>query len=295
VPQRNAREQAAGEFVRETLRGYVERFIEQERALDRGARDPEIVHQARVAIRRLRSVLRTFSPLLEAGWAQERRARLRQLSDELSATRDADIMLQRARKALLKSAYNTMASTDALLSRLIASRDDAYARLAEIRGERQHASILREIAALPEQVVVLEPDVQARAVAPMLLANAWRRVRKRVRRAGKHPSDPDLHRIRMAAKHLRYALEAFATVLGRKALRVARRVEKLQDVLGREHDAAVLAQLMRSEGLPPEAAIAARGVALHEEKAACKARRRWRGSWRELRKCWKLHEELSRS
>ena len=57
----------ATEVVRNTIAGSVQRLI----AHDAGVRlgdDPEFVHQARVATRRLRSDLRTFRSLLDAEW-----------------------------------------------------------------------------------------------------------------------------------------------------------------------------------------------------------------------------------
>ena len=57
--------------------------------------DPEGVHQARVATRRLRSHLRTFRDLLDPEWAQSLRDELGWLGDELGAVRDADVLLER--------------------------------------------------------------------------------------------------------------------------------------------------------------------------------------------------------
>ncbi len=48
--------------------------------------DPEELHQLRVATRRLRSVLRTATPLLEATWAQALRDELSWLGDELGCS-----------------------------------------------------------------------------------------------------------------------------------------------------------------------------------------------------------------
>ena len=65
-----------GEVVREALRDSVDRFFEHEAGIRSGA-EPEDVHQARVATRRLRSDAKTFSHFLDAAWTAELRAELR--------------------------------------------------------------------------------------------------------------------------------------------------------------------------------------------------------------------------
>ena len=57
--------------------------------------DPPVldVHQARVAARRLRSDLKTFSLLLEPGWVGRVRDELRWVGDALGAVRDTDVLV----------------------------------------------------------------------------------------------------------------------------------------------------------------------------------------------------------
>ena len=62
--------------------------------------DPEGVHQARVATRRLRSHLRTFRKLLEPEWAEPLRDELGWLGDELGGVRDADVLLDRLKSRI---------------------------------------------------------------------------------------------------------------------------------------------------------------------------------------------------
>ena len=57
--------------------------------------DPEDVHQARVATRRLRSDLRTFRAYLPEDWAQDIRAELGWVAEALGRARDADVLFER--------------------------------------------------------------------------------------------------------------------------------------------------------------------------------------------------------
>jgi CHAD domain-containing protein len=54
--------------------------------------DADIVHEAHVCVRRLRSHMRTFSPIFEAAWAEDLREQLQWLNDILSGTRDTDVL-----------------------------------------------------------------------------------------------------------------------------------------------------------------------------------------------------------
>src|SRR5207302_5418456 len=56
--------------------------------LVRTDRDPEAIHQARVATRKLRSNLRTFGPLLDPEWTEPLRSELGWLAMGLGAVRD---------------------------------------------------------------------------------------------------------------------------------------------------------------------------------------------------------------
>jgi CHAD domain len=60
-------------------------------------KNPEELHQLRVATRRLRSVLRTAGRVLEPSWAEALRDELSWLGGELGPARDADVLLEHLR------------------------------------------------------------------------------------------------------------------------------------------------------------------------------------------------------
>ena len=111
-------------------------------------------------------------------------------------------------------------------------------------------------------------------------------LRHRVRSAGRHPSDSELHRIRIGAKQLRYAAELAAPVLGRRARRMAKAAESLQTVLGEHHDAVVAEHWLHDVALSttPSGTDAAGRLAAAEHRRQKKMRRQWRSVWHELEK-----------
>jgi CHAD domain-containing protein len=68
---------------------------------------------------------------------------------------------------------------------------------------------------------------------------AWRRLDRAWRAPAGPARDTALHEARKAAKDARYAAEAARPAMGKKAKRVARRMKKLQSVLGDHHDGVV--------------------------------------------------------
>ena len=84
------------DVIKVALGSSVERLFEHEAAV-RSGEDPEDVHQARVAARRMRSDLRTFRDFVDTQWANDLRAELQWLGGELGEVRDIEVMLERLR------------------------------------------------------------------------------------------------------------------------------------------------------------------------------------------------------
>src|SRR5436305_2612399 len=82
---------SAGDVVASAIARSVARFLRHDPGVVLGD-DPEDVHQARVALRRLRSDLRTFAPLLDTEWTDHLRAEARWFAHLLGDVRDADVL-----------------------------------------------------------------------------------------------------------------------------------------------------------------------------------------------------------
>ena len=180
--------------------------------------DPEGVHQARVASRRLRSDLRTFRTTLDPTWAEPLRVELRWLGTVLGDARDADVLLDRVR-----GRAGTIPSPEApgaadVIEALEHRRKEAHVALIEaLRGDRYITLLDRIVEAARAPAVLPDADVPARGIAADLLRGPWRHLRQAVRSAGKHPSDDELHTIRIRAKRVRYAADTLAPLMGKSA------------------------------------------------------------------------------
>ncbi len=94
-----------------------------------------------------------------------------------------------------------------------------------------------------------EADRPARTTVPRLLRRDVRRLRRAARAAAKAPDpetqDRNLHEVRKKAKRLRYAAESAVPLFGHRARKLARRAQRVQEVLGAHQDSVVAREKLR--------------------------------------------------
>jgi CHAD domain-containing protein len=226
------------------VRAALDNSVQKLLAADPVARigtDPEGVHQARVATRRLRSDLRTFAPLLDPLWVATLRDELRWLASELGVAREAEVLLGH----LLDRAHALPPELETevrpLLEAAFGDREAAHVRvLGALRSARYLDLVDRLVQGAiaprfaPEAMKTTTRDVARLARRP------WKQLQRDHAALGTDPSDPALHALRIRAKRARYAVEAVAgAVGGEKPLRLADAITDVQDVLGAHQDAVV--------------------------------------------------------
>jgi CHAD domain-containing protein len=269
---------SVGDAIRGALGASVLRLIRNDSGVRLGS-DPEAVHQARVATRRLRSDLQTFRSLLDRPWVDELRGDLSELADELGSVRDADVLLER----LVESAKQLDDSDGAarVLDVLRAARQRDHDRLIATMETTAYARLLDRLvaAAVQPSFSAAESD-PAPEVLPPRARSAWRRVKRRVRALPDQPSDDQLHEIRIAAKRARYAAEAVAPTAGPDAEHFAQAMADLQTHLGDLHDAVVAADwLRRHTGSDPRDSLAAGELIGMQLQRAAELRNTWPQAW----------------
>jgi CHAD domain-containing protein len=275
---------SVADVVRRAIATSAVRLLRHDAGVRLGG-DPEDVHQARVATRRIRSDLRTFRDLVEASWAVPLRDELKWLGRELGAVRDAEVLRDRLRGRESRLAAVDRPAVERLLAGLDHRRDEARERLlASMRTER-YAALLDSVVQAARSPAVL-PDVAEATSATALrsvLEAPWKHLRAAAGHAREEPSDEALHAARIRAKRVRYAAEAVSPVFGKRAAAFARAAVELQDVLGEHQDAVVATAWLReaAQGAPPAAFAAGQLVAI-EAEAARAARAAWPDAWHAL-------------
>ena len=228
----------AGEAVRAALIAGTARLVANDPATRLGHVEP--LHQMRVALRRLRSDIRTFGPLVDEAWAGEVVPDLRWLGGALGAVRDQDILLERLRA----SAAGLEDDLGPLFESLEAARKRAHADLLKALSSKRYKGLIDTLTAAALAPALTGPaDRPCAEVLPSIAWKDWKKLKKRIRATSETAPAEDLHRVRIQVKRARYAAEAIGPALGGKrakgARRFARRAASLQDVLGANQDTVV--------------------------------------------------------
>ena len=226
------------------------------------ARDVDGVHDMRVAVRRIRSTLRTFRNAFDPD-AEVVRADLHWLAGLLGAVRDSDVLQARMQEALeqlppeqavgpvardvdrylraearrARGDLDTALDGDryfAILDRLDAIVGMEPPRLGGRRLRRHARSALRRADRMLDRAVAM-PDAPASGIPMPSTAP--------------HDRDTALHEARKAYKRARYGVEVVTPLIGRRGRRLEKRLAELQEVLGDHQDGVVAARLLRELGM----------------------------------------------
>jgi CHAD domain-containing protein len=259
------------------------RLVEAE-PVARAGEDPEGVHSARVGVRRLRSDLRTFGPILDPEAADRLRAELAWLADLLGPVREADVLALRLRRRIAEG-EGELAPAKALVDELEAELLEARRQLLEALGSARYEVLLDEIVDVSSDAPIVRRGGRSPRWAGRLVAAPWTSLRKRARRLGSDAGAEALHAVRIRAKRVRYAAEAVRPAFGKPAKRFASAAADLQDVLGEHQDAVVAGAWLADHAIDADAetAFAAGRLAEHEAVDRARARARWRRAWKALR------------
>lgn len=229
--------------VRQHMRSLIDR-VDASLAALRAGRNDEALHDFRVNIRRLRTLLTTFSDVVELDKRDTRC--LRALAHCTNDARDLEVAAQ-----LLQSHAPRVKPQQrrAFASRARRYREQAQHNAAMLRKKlhAQWASVRRRLPTSERSLHAAERSAYARETARRVtpLLHELRRTLRKVKSVG----DIDaMHRARIVAKKVRYLLEPFTAVA--PALDAARKeLVKLQDTLGTIHDNVLLAERIKGEAV----------------------------------------------
>ena len=202
-----------------------------------GSDDIEYLHQARVAIRRLRAALRVFAPVLPVKFVARWSLAWKALAQSLGAARDHDVF----RTTLLPGLAALLGPRDAARLQAWARREGAAATAAA-RGSLSSRDYSEHLLAFTRAVLRLKVNASAPPGQPLprwarqRLRQRHRRVLQQIRKADLF--DPvERHQVRIEAKKLRYALDFLAGLWPPEQLTAcAGALAQAQDLLGAMND-----------------------------------------------------------
>ncbi|HEY2719612.1 MAG TPA: CHAD domain-containing protein, partial [Solirubrobacteraceae bacterium] len=231
-----------------------------------GASAEQRVHEARKALKRLRALMRLLRDELGEQVYERESALLRDTGRRLAHARDAAVLLSTLDRLLADEPDKLAARRGVVRLRARLQREREGAAELALSNGASHVEALADLRAMRVRVSTwqLRGRDGIEAVEPALerlYGKGRRRMRKAIRARGERKRTRSLHAWRKRVKDLRYAAEMLdrsgtKSAKGKRhgksaqrefAKRIAKRADDLGELLGEEHDLAVLGQRVRAE------------------------------------------------
>jgi CHAD domain-containing protein len=196
------------------------------------------VHQARVASRRLREAVPVLTTGVKGTKAKKARGKIRRLTRALGTVRELDVTLQiiddlTGRETLPRAALEEVRGQ--VVAEREKRRDVMLKRLAQVNLEK----LDKRLTAMGGVLAQSESDAWRKALGSRLVKRA-KALSAAMTEAGRMYSPEHLHKVRIAAKKLRYGLELAYDAGVKAAAAPVRTVKRAQETLGKLHDLQVL-------------------------------------------------------
>jgi CHAD domain-containing protein len=265
----------AFEHVRAYLRQQLAEIERTDPIVRVDATDEEALHDLRVAIRRMRAVLRATRELFDPEWVASLRAELKWLAGELADARDLDVVL----------GHLGPGDTDTapILKALQTDRKRARTKVARALDSPRYDVLLEALRRGIDTPPVRTVDLPLERVA----AREFQRLRRRVDGLGRKPTGEAIHRARIQAKRARYAAELAEPVAGKRARRFITVARAFQDTVGAHQDSVVAEERVRAVAArtkSPATSFAAGRLIERESASRARIRRSVRPAWKKLRR-----------
>lgn len=207
----------------------------------------DTVHRCRVATRRIRCVLRTYSELFRTGSVRALREELHWYGERLGAPRDAEVMVQRLTAAMAANPDSVDPSISQRVGVELAqahrtAHQELVAALSSERYLRLQLALERLLADPPLDWRASEP---ASILLPGMYDNVVAQVRQRAERASARPGDVTRwHETRKVVKAARYSAELMVGATGESAAQAAEAWARVSGALGEVQDAVLADQVI---------------------------------------------------
>lgn len=214
-------------------------------AADPGTRlggDIEDLHQMRVAIRRLRALVRAARPLLEPKWTESLRSELRWLGGLLGPARDLDVQTAYFQEEAASLNSRDRRPLERFIEHLRRERDAAQQVLLEGLRSPRYMTLIATLVQATHRIPVVASDATLGRIA----ARQFKKLRKAMNTIARTPTNAELHRMRILTKRARYAAELAQTSAGKPAVRFTEQARKFQDLLGAHQDAVLAEDYVRA-------------------------------------------------
>jgi hypothetical protein len=204
--------------------------------LDDGVPRDERIHRVRQRLKRVRTLLRVLKPEFGERAIAARRG-VAATARLLATARDADVAAASAR---VMAATTADRDDDIGFDRVVRDLDREAA--AAHRERTPLGEVKRRLASVAATVEAFGDDFDGTRLFDAALRRTYQRGRRAMQQAETSLATPDLHRWRMEVKKLWHLVQVGRRRLPRRSRHLASRLDRLGELLGLDHDHAVLAE-----------------------------------------------------
>lgn len=201
--------------------------LESNESIAQTSRNLEVIHQMRVAIRRLRAAMRTFKKILPSK-AKKIRKKLLKVDHVLGEKRDLDVFC-----AFIRPIVKSKSTSYLKMAR---QSDRAQKQILAMFKSKYYASLIESL----EHCKSISAKQNIRKVAENRIRKALSAVLEIASSLDAKAADKTLHKLRISVKKLRYICEFFEPIFSKSSRSLEAFIEKtrkIQDVLGDHQDA----------------------------------------------------------
>ncbi|MEM9682530.1 MAG: CYTH and CHAD domain-containing protein [Pseudomonadota bacterium] len=225
--------------------------LEANAPIARVGQDPEGIHQARVANRRLRAAFKIFKRVLPQDRYESFATELRWLQKELGDARDLDVFLDEMLDPMIERLPRERL-LKAFRKRVKEARLTAYARARRALEGRRYGRLRLAFERWFADAPGPDADPRLGRNVRWFAKRSIRKVHAKIVAVGidlHDVSDAELHAIRIKGKQLRYCIEFFSGLFdGDGPRHHAKALSRIQDCLGSLNDGVVAHTLIRKLG-----------------------------------------------
>lgn len=206
--------------------------------------DTEFLHDYRVALRKIRSVLSLFKGVYDADQTLQLKMRFSALMAPTGPLRDLDVYLLEQESFYAFVPRTMHNGLDAMFSLIRSRRTDEQIRLATHLKTSRYKKEIKAIAKLFSKRHKLKPGPNSsRASYDLACELIWKRYRKICHLAATINAttpDQEIHQLRIECKKLRYLMEFFGPAFPQESFdNLLKSLKQLQDSLGLFNDCAI--------------------------------------------------------
>ncbi|MEQ8156887.1 MAG: CHAD domain-containing protein [Clostridiaceae bacterium] len=199
--------------------------------------DPENIHQLRVYLRKLRSVLYLSKSYITREVYKSRQKTLRNLANQLGEIRELDVLSQELGRISIIPTDNPLV-LDSLNSIILSHRNAANTTILE---KINHGYFTEAISDFKTWLCdkPFTTDINKKVSISGYVNSTLSKLSKKFLRSLKNVNlsdNEELHRLRIQEKKLRYIEESYHPIINHRKIKLKNDLKSLQDILGRLHD-----------------------------------------------------------